>query len=353
MRKHVEFWKTVLIDSARLKRRMCVVVDGYKEQFNELEMLASECYINQIYPILKVSLSNEALEYITENKAPERLEPEHLLALLDGVDAWISIFGWSDLKKKKRINYPPEYQPSGKVLDKMAKKRVKFVQVMLPPSKSHPLHNVVRRALECDCSKLTILGRKLKDQLCGSKDVNIKTQRGTDLHFSLDDRFVLVEDGILDEEDLAEDFILALPAGVICLYPVEDTVEGTTFVEGANDHVYGTGALKDVTFEFEHGHIVDWKAKKGENSISNFLKKTRGDRDMLGEICLGINENVKNYVGYPNIDELRYGAADFALGDNRPFGRLKTEPPAHWHFSLGPIDLSTEGKAIIHDGKII
>lgn len=355
MKDRSSFWKKILLNSAGLKRGSCVVVDGFREQLDELEMLASECYIQGIYPILKLSLSHHSLEYIAEKKAPENLEARHLLALMDGIDAWITIFGWRTKKegKRKTIRYPPEYQPNGEVLQRMAEKKVKFVQVMLPPPKGHPLCEAVSNALECDYNQVKALGRKLKVALQNSEDVTIKTETGTRLHFSVKNRPILVEDGVLDEEDMKEDFILAVPSGVVCFNPIENTVNGTAFVKKAEEHIFGTGDLEDVTLRFEQGHLVGWEASKGGNIIEKFLEKTGGTGDMLCEVCLGINEKVATYVGLPNIDELRYGAADIAIGDNRPFGKSRTTPLVHWHFSLREISLTVEGKTVIQNGEIV
>jgi len=169
----------------------------------------------------------------------------------------------------------------------------------------------------------------------------------------LKNRPAIVEDGVLGEEDMKEDFALQLPFGVVCLHPVETSVNGTVFIEKANDYIFGTGNLEDVTLEFDHGHLVNWHAAKGRNSIKRFLEKTSGTSDMLCQICLGINEKVDKYVGVPNIDELRYGAADIALGDNTPFGESRTIPPVHWHFSIGEVSLSVEGKTLIRNGEIV
>jgi len=193
----------------------------------------------------------------------------------------------------------------------------------------------------------------LKDALKDSEDVQIKTKIGTNIHFSLEDRPILVEDGVLDKEDLKEDFTLALPSGVVNLFPLEATVNGTVFVKKAREYRYGTGDLEDVTLQFERGRLVDWKAKKGSDLIKKFLEKTKGTSDMFCEACIGINKNVDSYVGLPNIDELRYGAADIAIGHNLPFGKSKTTPPVHWHFSLGKISLSIEGTNIVKNGQIM
>lgn len=352
MKDRSTFWKKILIDSVGLKKGSCVMVDGYREQLDELELLASECYINGIYPILKLSLSSQSLEYIAENEAPESIEAKHLLALIEGIDAWICIFGWWSGKGKKRV-YPPEYQPSGRVFEKMGRKKVKFVLVMLPPPEGHPLRDAVRKAFECDYNQISSLGKKLKDALKDSENVHMKTKDGTNLHFSLKNRPILVEDGILDEEDLKEDFTLALPSGVVSLFPIETTVNGTVFVKKAREYRYGTGDLEDVNLQFEQGHLVDWKAKKGSNLIKKFLEKTKGTSDVFCEVCLGINEKVASYVGLPNIDELRYGAADIAIGHNRPFGKSSTNPPIHWHFSVGKINLTVEGKTLFKNGEAV
>ncbi len=98
---------------------------------------------------------------------------------------------------------------------------------------------------------------------------------------------------------------------------------------------------------------MNWEAGKGESLIGQFLEKTEGQSDMFCEVCLGINEMVNSYVGLPNIDELRYGAADIAIGHNLPFGKNRTIPPIHWHFSLGKINLIIDEEAAIKDGIIV
>lgn len=352
MRVSSSFWKKILLDSLGLRKGSCVVIDGFREQLDELERLASECYVHGIYPILKLSLSQNSIEYITRRKSPENLKPKHLLALLDGIDAWISIFGWLERKgKRKVINYPPEYQPSGEVFARMAAKKVKFALIMFPPQKGHPLSSMVREALNCNYSQMHSLGKRLRDALRGSEDVTLKTKAGTSLHFSVMNRAILVEDGVLDEEDLKEDFILSLPAGVICFSPIETTVNGIVFVKKAEEYNFGTGILEGVTLKFDKGRLVKWKAKKGSNLIDGFLKRVKGTSDTLCEVCIGINEKVRSYMDLPNIDELRYGSVDIAIGHNIPFGKSKTNPPIHWHFSLGEIELlEVEGKAIVKEG---
>jgi len=107
---------------------------------------------------------------------------------------------------------------------------------------------------------------------------------------------------------------------------VENTVHGTAFVNEAKEYIYGTGEVKDLALESAHGRLVDWKAKKGTSSMRKFLEKTSGTSDMLCEVCFGLNKKVDRYVGLPNIDELRYGAADIAIGNNSPFGKSRTTP---------------------------
>lgn len=125
MKTSTNFWEKILFDSLRLKEGSCIIVDGYREQLDELEKLASECYVHRIYPLLKLSLSQKSIKHITKRKCPADLEPKHFLALLNGIDAWISIYGWAPRKRGKRkiIDYPPEYQPSGEVLEKWLRKR--------------------------------------------------------------------------------------------------------------------------------------------------------------------------------------------------------------------------------------
>lgn len=65
-------------------------------------------------------------------------------------------------------------------------------------------------------------------------------------------------------------------------------------------------------------------------------KRVKGTSDAISEVCIGINKRVRNYVGLPHIDELRYGCADIAIGHNAPFGQSRTKPPVHCSLALFP-----------------
>jgi leucyl aminopeptidase (aminopeptidase T) len=236
----------------------------------------------------------------------------------------------------------------------MAEKKVKFALIMLSPSEEHPLASVVKEALSCSYTRMHLLGEKLRNALKNSENVTLKTKAGTFLQFSVKNRAILVEDGVLDEEDLKQDFILSLPAGVVCFSPIETSVNGIVYIKKAEEYNFGTGTLKGVILKFEKGRLVEWKAKKGADLIKRFLKRVKGTSNTISEVCIGINEKVRNYVGLPNIDELRYGCADIAIGHNAPFGQSKTKPPVHWHFSLRKIELlKTEEKILIKEGQFL
>jgi leucyl aminopeptidase (aminopeptidase T) len=163
------------------------------------------------------------------------------------------------------------------VLEKMAKKKVKFALIMLPPRKELPIATVVREALNCSYSSMHRLGRKLQNALRDSENVTLKTKAGSFLQFSVKNRAILVEDGVLDEEDLKQDFVLSLPAGVVCFSPIETSVNGVVYVERAEEYNFGTGILKDATLKFDGGRLVERKAKRGGHLINGFLK--RGERN--------------------------------------------------------------------------
>lgn len=189
------------------------------------------------------------------------------------------------------------------------------------------------KSLNYPWDKMKVLGEGLKEQLIGSRSVNVTSP--LDTNFSLefkDEKFKLFY-GILDEELLRKGKVqLQLPAGELYIELEEPNLEGTMVSDVPqflNGHI-----VSNVMIKVSKGVVTDFKSDKGR-SIFNKLFKSEETR-VVSELGFGLNPAIKIY-GSKFLDEKAYGTIHVG------FGRMMT---------LGHADFVISDPTI-HDGRLI
>jgi leucyl aminopeptidase (aminopeptidase T) len=191
------------------------------------------------------------------------------------------------------------------------------------------------------------IGKKLSKDLEAAGEVHISSVSGTDLWLRLDERPVLVEDGIIDEEDVERGLISTyLPAGCLVVAPLEDSAEGKVVFDLPN-HIWGE-IVEGLQWIFEKGKLISWKAAKGSKSFEKILEGMSGDKDRIGLLMIGLNPAYK--PGYP-LSEIALGTISIGIGNNERFGgKNKGTGVFTAYMSSGTIEI--DGKRIMTDGKL-
>ena len=203
-------------------------------------------------------------------------------------------------------------------------------------------------ALRADYGKIAETGRRLRGVLDGvTHEVQITSGTGTDLRFRLAGRKAWVDDGVLDDEDLAAGtFDTTLPAGCINVAPDEESANGTVAFDLP---IPQRGKLiKGLKWEFKDGRISSFSAKTNGDMIVPVWEKATGDRSRFGLFGIGFNPAAKTGFLANNIAS---GAVTIGVGENKIFGG-KNVSTFGFQGTLKKSTVTIGGKTVVADGKL-
>ncbi len=160
------------------------------------------------------------------------------------------------------------------------------------------------------------VARHYRKALTGKKEVRIVADDGTDLSFEITDRPLLVDDGIISEEDVkVGDVGNNIPSGEMFVAPLETTANGTLKIEHAA--VPPFGKVKGFTAHFKEGRVEDFEAVSGKDVFRKFLDANTGDKDRIAELGIGCNPGAEYTGGSIIIDEKIFRTIHIAIGNNQ------------------------------------
>ena len=162
-------------------------------------------------------------------------------------------------------------------------------------------------------------------------EVRVTTPAGTDLTFSVGDRPFNVQDGDASRRRVARarvrvDRHIELPAGVIRVAPVEETVRGTMVLPGS-----------PTRYEFSRG-----AATAGAQGTVHFR-----------ELGVGFNRALEAERGGDIIPYYGYGAGvvRLSVGDNEEIGGRVRGDPVRWYF-FTDATVAVAGRTVVNRGRL-
>lgn len=196
-----------------------------------------------------------------------------------------------------------------------------------------------RALLTTDYTALATAQRKFADAL-RSGDVHITSSAGTDLRFRVGDRPIDLQDGDASQAHTARGVVLIdheieLPAGVVRVAPIEESVEGViAFPPSQWDGRPADG----VKLRFARGRVAEITATTGRDAVESELNKAGDVGRAFREFALGMNPLFAVPDRDPWIPYYGYGSGvvRLSLGDNTELGGKITDikSPAYvrWNF---------------------
>ena len=172
-------------------------------------------------------------------------------------------------------------------------------------------------------------------------DVHITSTGGTDLRFRSGDRPANLQDGDASAARTAQGKVLVdheieLPAGVVRIAPLEDTVEGVIAFPPSQ---WDGRPVEGLRLRFSKGRIVEITAASGADAVEAELQRAGDAGRAFREIGLGFNPLLAVPARMPWIPYYGYGAGvvRLSLGDNTELGGAVAAPagrPAYvrWNF---------------------
>ena len=222
------------------------------------------------------------------------------------------------------------------------------------PAKHTPAYDrVYVEALEIDYKQL---GLRMDSaiQKMRSAEVHVTTPGGTDLRFRVGDRPFNKQDGDASKAHartgrIRIDRHTELPAGILRVAPLEDSVTGVIVVPSAR---FGSEQALGIRLELQRGVVLNARAKSGNDALQAFLRSDPA-ASRFREFCLGFNprlvvppgESALPYYGYGS------GVVRMSLGDNSELGGNVRGDVVRWLF-FPDATVRVGSEVIVRDGKL-
>jgi len=174
------------------------------------------------------------------------------------------------------------------------------------------------------------------------KNVEITTPSGTKLTMDIEGRTPEQDTGLYHKpSDWGN-----LPAGEVCLAPVEGTTQGTLVIDSM-----GKIVRQPLTIMVKNG----WAQKfHGPDAIrlESLLKSADKNAYNIGELGIGTNPNAR-LIGVVLEDEKVLGTVHIALGDNTSYVGGHTKSKIHEDGILLQPTVKIDGRLIMKNGRLL
>jgi diguanylate cyclase (GGDEF)-like protein/PAS domain S-box-containing protein len=188
--------------------------------------------------------------------------------------------------------------------------------------------------LDIDYDDLRGRCEELAGLLENARRIRLTSPAGTDLSLDIRGRTIYRDIGDLSKPGSFGN----LPAGEVCLAPIEGTAEGIVCIDGS---VAGLGRLKSpITVKFLGGRAIEIS----DPNLRDLLQPHGPEAYQLAEFGIGTNPRA-GIVGNVLEDEKAMGTAHVALGSNASMGG-RIHVPVHIDAVLQNAHVEVDGRAI-------
>ena len=208
--------------------------------------------------------------------------------------------------------------------------------------------------LQTDYKALNVSERRFAEALRGG-EVHVTSAAGTDLRFRAGDRPVNLQDGDASASRAAQgkvliDHEIELPAGVVRVAPLEDTVEGVIAFPPSQ---WDGRPVEGLKLRFAKGRVVDVTAASGRDAVEAEMRRAGDAGRMFREIGVGFNPTLAVPEREPWIPYYGYGAGvvRLSLGDNTELGGAVTGGYVRWNF-FTDLTVTVGGTTWVRNGKM-
>ncbi len=142
-----------------------------------------------------------------------------------------------------------------------------------------------------------------------------------------------------------------LPAGVVRVAPIEDTVAGVIAFPPSQ---WDGRPVEGLTLRFSKGRVVEITASSGRDAVEAEMRRAGDAGRAFREIGLGFNPLLAVPERTPWIPYYGYGAGvvRLSLGDNSELGGKVTGGYVRWNF-FTDLTVTVGGTTWVRGGKLI
>jgi leucyl aminopeptidase (aminopeptidase T) len=208
-------------------------------------------------------------------------------------------------------------------------------------------------ALATDPSRIQANGAAVKGALAGAKQIRVTHPNGTDLRFGVEGQRVVLSDGAITPDRIAQggaSAVLALPAGEAQVAAVPGTAEGVVIFDRVPT---GSGTIEKLRWTFQGGKRVAGEAKPGAAwSRARELYEAAGPgKDVFAGIDFGLHPGARAPAGKTLLSYIPAGAVSLCMGDNTYMGGTNQSEFGSCGFLPGAT-VEADGKVIVEKGVL-
>ena len=196
--------------------------------------------------------------------------------------------------------------------------------------------------LTADYHEIAELTHKVAEIVEKGKTVEVSTPSGTNLTMSIEGRTPQRDTGLYHNRGEWGN----LPAGEVCLAPVEGTTQGTLVIDSM-----GAIVKQPVQISVEEGWARDFKGQDATR-LMEMLKSVDENAFNIGELGIGTNPKAR-VTGAVLEDEKVLGTVHIALGDNTSYVGGHTKSGIHLDGILFQPTVKVNEQLIMRDGKLL
>ncbi len=205
--------------------------------------------------------------------------------------------------------------------------------------------------MDVDYEEIARETRRIAEILTKAEEAELKTDKGTNLKFSLKGRRGKADHGLFREKGSWGN----LPAGEAYIAPLEGTANGVVVVEKE----WYPSLKEEMKLIFKNGYVED---VRGGGEVGGKLRDLLGfacreereeiyiKRRNLAELGIGMNPNAKRTDVILEAEKIK-GTVHVAIGDNSHMGG-KVESDLHIDFVIPNPTLKLGGSLILEEGKL-
>jgi beta-lactamase class A len=225
----------------------------------------------------------------------------------------------------------------------------------LPGTHSPVLDRIYQNALDIDYAALSAeQDRAIK--LLRSGDVHVRTPAGTDISFRVGNRPFNKQDGNATARRMRAarvrvDREIELPAGVLRVAPIEESVNGRIVIPSAR---FPKGVVRNLRLEIREGAVTGMKADENLEAADAAISAGGDAALSFREFALGFNPKLVNPSGGTTLAYYGYGAGvvRMSLGDNEEVGGQVRGDFVRWFF-FPDATVEVNGQPLTQRGKLI
>lgn len=225
----------------------------------------------------------------------------------------------------------------------------------LPGEHTAALDQIYGDALDIDYAALSNDQEKAI-RFLRSGSIHVTTPAGTNIKFEVGNRPFNKQNGDasiarVQAAKVLVDREIELPAGVIRVAPMEQTVQGTIVLPQAR---FGDVTARNVRMEFANGKITSIYADEHQAEVEQQLTQVGDGGHPFREFALGMNPKLISNAGDSVLPYYGYGAGvvRLSLGDNQELAGAVKGSFVRWFF-FPDATVEVNGRAIVQSGKLI